>query len=27
LEQQHSEVLAPEQQLAELHKLRDQTGL
>ncbi len=27
LEQQHSEVLQPEEQLVELHKLRDQTGL
>ncbi|MBE9538236.1 MAG: hypothetical protein IMF06_04090 [Proteobacteria bacterium] len=27
IEQQHSKVLAPEEQLAELHKLRDQTGL
>ena len=27
IEQQHSEVLEPEDQLVELHKLRDQTGL
>jgi hypothetical protein len=27
IEQQHSEVLTPDEQLAELHKLRDQTGL